>query len=54
MRFIADESCDSIIIGALREAGHDVLAVAYITPGADDSEVIKLAGSEKRILLTED
>ena len=54
MRFIADESCDSIIIRALREAGHDVLVVADITPGAEDSEVIKLAGSEKRILLTED
>jgi predicted nuclease of predicted toxin-antitoxin system len=54
MRFLADESCDSIIIKTLREAGHDVLAVAEITPRAEDSEVISLAHTEKRILLTED
>ena len=39
MRFLADESCDSIIIRTLREAGHDVLAVGEITPRAEDSEV---------------
>lgn len=54
MRFLADESCDSIIIRTLREAGHDVLAVGEITPRAEDSEVIALARKEKRILLTED
>jgi len=54
MRFLADESCDSIIIRTLREAGHDVLAVDEITPRTEDSEVIKLARREKRILLTED
>jgi predicted nuclease of predicted toxin-antitoxin system len=54
MRFLADESCDLIIVGVLREASHDVLNVAEITPRAEDSEIIKLAISEKRILLTED
>ena len=54
MRFLADESCDSIIIKVLREAGHDVLAVAETTPRAEDSEVIRLAHRGKRILLTED
>jgi predicted nuclease of predicted toxin-antitoxin system len=54
MRFLADESCDSIIIKTLREAGHDVLAVSEITPRAEDSEVIRLARRGKRILLTED
>jgi predicted nuclease of predicted toxin-antitoxin system len=54
MRFLADESGDSIIIRTLREAGHEVLAVVEITPRVEDSNVIKLARREKRILLTED
>jgi predicted nuclease of predicted toxin-antitoxin system len=54
MRFLADEGCDFIIVRALRETGHDVLAVSDVSPGAEDSEVIELALKEKRILLTED
>jgi predicted nuclease of predicted toxin-antitoxin system len=54
MRFLADESCDFAIVCALREAGHDVLAVTEISPGAEDTDVIKLAIREKRILITED
>ncbi len=54
MDFLADESCDFAVVYALRKAKHDVLAVAEITPRAADSEVIKLALRQKRILLTED
>ncbi len=54
MRFLADESCDSAIVHALQASGYDVLAVSEIIPRAEDSEVIKLAVREKRILLTED
>jgi predicted nuclease of predicted toxin-antitoxin system len=54
MRFLADENCDFTVVHALREAGHDVLCVSEITPRAEDSEVIKLADDEKRIVLTED
>jgi len=54
MKFLADESCDFSVVRALRQAGHDVLAVAEIAPTLDDSAVIKLALGEKRILLTED
>jgi predicted nuclease of predicted toxin-antitoxin system len=54
MRFLADENCDFTVVQALRAAGHDVLCVSEITPRAEDSEVIKLADDEKRILLTED
>jgi predicted nuclease of predicted toxin-antitoxin system len=54
MRFLADESCDFAVVYALRKAKHDVLAVAEITPRAADSEVIKLAVKQERILLTED
>jgi predicted nuclease of predicted toxin-antitoxin system len=54
MRFLADESCDLIVVKALRAAGHDVLIVSDIAPRAEDSEVMELALKEKRILLTED
>jgi|SRR5579859_5812788 len=54
MRFLADESCDFGIVRALRAAGHDVLAVAEVTPRALDPAVIDLAVRESRVLLTED
>lgn len=54
MRFLADESCDFAVVRALRNAGHDVVAVAEISPRADDSDVLKLALAGKRVLLTED
>jgi predicted nuclease of predicted toxin-antitoxin system len=54
MRFLADENCDFTVVEALRAAGHDVLCISEITPRAEDSEVIKIADDEKRILLIED
>lgn len=54
MRFLADESCDFAAVKALRAAGHNVVAVAEIARGAEDSAVVELARSEGRILLTED
>jgi len=47
MRFLADESCDFLVVKSLRAAGHDVLAVSEITPSAEDSEVIKIAVRRK-------
>jgi len=54
MRFLADESCDFAIVRALRAAGFDVLCISENAPRAEDSEVIRLALREERILLTED
>jgi len=54
MRFLADESCDFAAVHALRTAGHDVVAVSEIARGVEDSAVIELARSERRVLLTED
>jgi predicted nuclease of predicted toxin-antitoxin system len=54
MRFLADESCDFNVVRALRQAGHDVQAVADVARRAVDSEVIALALREGRVLLTED
>ena len=54
MRFLADESCDFAVVRALRAAGHDVVAIAEVTPRAEDDAVIDLAVREERLLLTED
>lgn len=54
MRFLADESMDFAAVRALRAAGHDVLAVQETIPGAPDRDVIALAATERRVLLTED
>jgi hypothetical protein len=54
VRFLADESCDFAVVRALRLAGHDVTAIAEISPRATDAIVLELAIRESRILLTED
>jgi predicted nuclease of predicted toxin-antitoxin system len=54
VRFLADESCDFAVVTTLRTAGHDVTAVAEISPRAKDPVVLGLARSEARVLLTED
>jgi predicted nuclease of predicted toxin-antitoxin system len=53
MRFLADESCDFAVVRALRSSGHDVVAVSDIAQRAEDLDVITIAVSESRILLTE-
>lgn len=54
MRFLADESCDMAVVRALQGAGYDVVCISEMIPGAEDSEVIKCACSQRSILLTED
>ena len=54
MRFLADESCDFAAVRALRAAGHDVLAVSEFQQRSVDEELMALALSEERILITED
>jgi predicted nuclease of predicted toxin-antitoxin system len=54
MNFVADESCAGPVIRALREAGHDVVAIAEIAKGATDEEVLRRALTENRVLVTED
>lgn len=39
---------------ALRNEGYNVIAIAEVTPAADDEDIIGLAYSEAKILLTED
>ena len=54
MRFLADESCDSAIVSALRAAGHDVLVVAETMPGSSDAVVLDASLNEARALITKD
>ena len=54
MRFLADESCDYAVVRALRGLGHEILAVADLSPRADDDAVIGIALRERCVLLTED
>jgi hypothetical protein len=41
MNFLADESCAGPVIRALREAGHDVVAIAEVAKGATDEQVLE-------------
>jgi predicted nuclease of predicted toxin-antitoxin system len=54
MNFVADESCAKPVVLALREAGHDVVFIAEVAPGATDEQVLERALNEKRVLITED
>jgi predicted nuclease of predicted toxin-antitoxin system len=54
MRWLLDECIDAGLVEQLRLAGHDVLYVAEIAPRASDLEVMALAATEHRPLLTED
>jgi predicted nuclease of predicted toxin-antitoxin system len=54
MNFVADESRAMPVILALREAGHDVVAIAEVAKGATDDQVLGQALDAKRVLITED
>jgi predicted nuclease of predicted toxin-antitoxin system len=54
VKFLADESCARPVIIALREANHDVVAIAEVEKRAVDERVIDRALSERRVLITED
>ena len=54
IKFLADESCDFLIVRTLRLADYDVLSVTESYPSASDHQVLRHATEKKRILLTED
>jgi hypothetical protein len=54
MRFLADECCDFAVVRCLRDSGHDVLAVNEFQQRSVDKDLLDLALSEDRILVTED
>jgi predicted nuclease of predicted toxin-antitoxin system len=54
IRFLADENFPLDAVSALRAAQHDVRWIRDSTPGIQDAEVLALAMTEHRILLTFD
>ena len=54
MRLLADENIPRGMIAALREAGHDVSAIAEIAPQSSDEQVLAAAVAQGLVLLTFD
>jgi predicted nuclease of predicted toxin-antitoxin system len=54
MRFLADENFSAALVEALAAAGHDVVWVRALAPGASDRAVLALAIDAERVLLTFD
>lgn len=54
MRFIVDECTGPAVAAWLRQQGHDVSSVYDQMRGSDDDGVIRIAGEERRILITND
>jgi predicted nuclease of predicted toxin-antitoxin system len=54
MRFLADENFPRVAVTALEKAGHDIVWIRIVAPGATDPQVLSLATRERRILLTFD
>lgn len=54
MRFLIDENMGPSVARWLREQGHDVVSIYETARGSSDDEVIALAYSENRILITSD
>lgn len=54
MRFLADENVPHAIVMALRTRGIDIAEVRDIHGGASDMEVLDIAASQRRVLLTFD
>lgn len=54
MILLADENLDQTVVEWLRKQGHEVLAVAEMQPGIDDSTVLALANEHHALLVTGD
>ena len=54
MKLVADECVPVIVIAMLREAGHEIVAIRDLAPGAPDEAVLRVAVDLDDSLLTED
>ena len=54
MKFIADVNIAKTVITSLRKKGHDVIDIKKLNRTISDTEIIKLALKENRIVLTHD
>ncbi|MEM7514989.1 MAG: DUF5615 family PIN-like protein [Bacteroidota bacterium] len=54
MKFLADEGVESMMVKAIRDQGYDITYIVEMERGISDEEVLKLATTENRILITRD
>lgn len=54
MRLLVNENISGTVVKALRDRGHDVLAVKQSMRGADDAAILARAQAESRLVLTQD
>ena len=54
MRILANENVPGEIVQSLRAQGYDIVWLRIEAPGSTDSEVLALAQTEKRIIMTFD
>jgi predicted nuclease of predicted toxin-antitoxin system len=54
MKFLVDECTGTSVVTCLCDEGHDVAAVAKVMPQANDEEIMALALSEGRTIVTND
>ena len=54
MRILANENVPGEIVQSLRAQGHDIVWIRIEAPGSVDSQVLAIAQTEKRIILTFD
>ncbi len=54
MHFVADENVPRPVLDRLRMSGYDVMSIQETVPGISDPEVLKVARSQSRILITAD
>ncbi len=54
MRFLVDESTGPSVAEWLSAQGHEVFSVYDSARGMDDSEIVKIAFDDNRILITND
>ena len=54
IKFLADESCDFVVVRSLRSAGYDVVSVAESFPSISDIKILRKSVEDQRMLLTED
>ncbi len=54
MKFLIDECVDYLLVGWMRDLGYDVLSIAEDVSGIKDSNVLALAVSQVRVLVTND
>ena len=54
MRWLVDECVDAALVAHLRRMGHDAVYVSDVEPRTTDTDVLRRAHEEDRLLLTED